>query len=136
MVIAPRYLLDTSIVIDAIRRRPGPLLQKLSAEKSRLATSTVVVYELYYGAHRHRDPRRARAQVDDFIQLVGVLELDIAAAEHAADIRARLAGRGTPIGPYDLLIAGQARARGLVVVTANAGEFERVEGLRVEDWTR
>lgn len=63
-----------------------------------------------------------------------MLDYDADAAGHAADIRANLERRGLPIGPYDLLIAGYARSRGLVVITGNLGEFLRVEGLRAEDW--
>lgn len=135
MVIAPRYLLDTSAVIDGLRRRSPALLRRLNAEGGRLATSAVVVSELYYGAERHRDPTRAREQIDDFLGLIQVLDLDSEAADHAAQIRAELARKDTPIGLYDVLIAGQARSRGLTVVTANVGEFQRVAGLLVEDWT-
>ena len=63
-----------------------------------------------------------------------VLAFDAEAAAHAADIRATLERRGLPIGGYDLLIAGHARSRGLIVVTNNVREFARVDGLRIEDW--
>ena len=64
-----------------------------------------------------------------------VLEFDQEDARQAGEIRAHLASKGTPIGPYDVLIAGQAKARNLTLVTHNTTEFQRVEGLRVEDWS-
>ncbi len=66
---------------------------------------------------------------------IRVLPYDAAAAYHAADIRAALERRGRTIGGYDVLIAGHARSRGLIVVTGNRGEFDRVEGMRCEDWS-
>jgi tRNA(fMet)-specific endonuclease VapC len=75
-----------------------------------------------------------RREVERFAARLSVLPFDDDAAAHTAEIRARLEERGTVIGPYDLMIAGHARSRGLVVVTGNLGEFWRVEGLRAEDW--
>jgi tRNA(fMet)-specific endonuclease VapC len=63
-----------------------------------------------------------------------VIEFDKEDARRAGEVRAYLAGRGTPIGPYDVLIAGQAMARGLILVTHNIGEFQRVPALQIEDW--
>lgn len=76
----------------------------------------------------------ARPEVERFAARLDVLPFDAAAADHAADIRADLERKGQRIGGYDLLIAGHARSRGLVVVTGNLGEFGRVDGLRCEDW--
>ena len=73
-------------------------------------------------------------EVERFAARLDVLPFDAEAAAHAADIRADLERRGCPIGGYDVLIAGQARSRGLIVVTGNLREFRRVEGLRCEDW--
>lgn len=67
--------------------------------------------------------------------LVDVQPLSVAAAEHAGEIRAVLAGAGQPVGAYDVLIAGHARAAGLPVVTNDMREFDRVPGLLVEDWS-
>ena len=65
---------------------------------------------------------------------LSVVEFDREDARQAGEIRAALAATGTPIGPYDVLIAGQARARDLILITRNVSEFSRVSGLRVEDW--
>ena len=99
-----------------------------------LCTSDVVLYELLYGAERSARPAETRREVERFVARLSVLPFDGDAAAHTAEIRASLERRGGVIGPYDLMIAGQARSRGLVVVTGNLGEFGRVEGLRCEDW--
>lgn len=97
--------------------------------------SSVVLYELLYGVHksRQRDSNRQR-----LIHLLSanfeIIDFGAVDAEAASSIRAALEARKQPIGPYDTLIAGQALARGLTLVTANYREFARVEGLRWEDW--
>lgn len=130
-----RYLLDTNIVIFALRRKAGPLRDRLRAESDRLAVSTITVSELAYGAQGSTDPSSNRRVVEQFLALTSVLPFTSAAAEHAGEIRALLAAAGTPIGGYDLLIAGHARSAGLAVVTNNAREFARVPGLETVDWT-
>ena len=86
----------------------------------------------FFGAYKSRRQAHNLALLDGL--LLEVLEFDKEDARQAGEIRAALAAKGTPIGPYDVLIAGQARARDLVLVTHNVGEFSRVDGLRVEDW--
>lgn len=130
-----RCLLDTNVVIDVLRGASPRLRDQMSRHDGEMAISTVTIAELAYGAARSSDPDRNRAAVDGFIPFVDVLDLDARAAEHAGHIRADLASAGTPIGGYDLLIAGLARSRGLTVVTNNLREFGRVPGLLVEDWT-
>ncbi len=129
-----RYLLDTNIVIFALRSRPDPLRSRFTSADGMMAVSTVTVAELAYGAERSSHPAQNREAVEEFLSLLEVQPLDAAAAEHSGRIRAELATAGTPIGAYDLLIAGQARSRGLVVVTNNIRAFARVPGLLVEDW--
>ena len=129
-----RFLLDTSIAIEMLRGRRPDLRKQFNAHVDELATSSVVVSELLYGVHRSTTPERLKRQVDWLIQLVTVLDFDEPAAAHAAEIRADLAVLGTPIGAYDILIAGYARSRGLVVVTQNGKHFARVPGLRHTDW--
>lgn len=90
--------------------------------------------ELYYGAYRSQQVERNLSVIEGFIARLPVIPYDAHAADHTAQIRAELASRGTPIGPYDAMIAGNARSQGLIVVTNNTREFSRVEGLRVEDW--
>ena len=130
-----RFLLDTNIVIFAIRNRTPLLRERLTGHFGRMAVSTITVAELQYGVERSSDPARNRRATDEFLALLEVQPFSSAAAEHAGEIRAALAASGRPIGAYDVLIAGQARAGGLTVVTNNVREFERVPGLLVEDWS-
>ena len=97
---------------------------------------TIVAHEFYFGAYRSA---RVAQNLETLRLLTGdvpVLDFDERDAMVAGELRALLAAQGTPIGPYDVLIAGQAKARGMTVVTNNVGEFARVVGLSVEDWTR
>lgn len=94
--------------------------------------SAIAAHELFYGAYKSQRRAQNLARIDG-LQFV-VLEFDQEDARQAGEVRAALAAAGTPIGPYDVLIAGQARARGLILVTHNTGEFSRVGGLDVEDW--
>ena len=96
--------------------------------------STVTLYELLTGVEKCENPSSERSKVAAFESTVAALPFDSAAAQRAATTRATLESQGLTIGPYDLLIAGQALASGLTIVTANVGEFSRVPGLAVEDW--
>jgi len=94
---------------------------------------SVVAFELYYGAYKS-------SKVNENLRLLQrmpfeVLELDREDAREAGEIRSRLEAVGLPIGPYDLLIAGQAKRRNLTLITANYREFARVQGLSWQDWT-
>jgi tRNA(fMet)-specific endonuclease VapC len=91
--------------------------------------------ELLHGAAKSARPEYHRREVESFAARLEVLSFDLDAAGHAADIKATLQRQGQRIGPYDLLIAGHARSRGLMVVTGNLGEFQRVEGICAEDWS-
>ncbi len=129
-----KYLLDTNLCIRVLRDRPQGLRQRFNAEASSLSISSVVLYELLYGAEKSARPAENRSAVEAFAARLEVLEFDADAAAHAGEVRADLERQGTPIGAYDVLIAGHARSRGLIVVTGNRSEFRRVKGLRCEDW--
>ena len=92
----------------------------------------MAAHELFNGACRSARQAQNLALLDGL--RLAVLEFDKEDARQAGEVRALLAAAGTPIGPYDVLIAGQALARGLVLVTHNVGEFARVAGLQIEDW--
>jgi len=128
------YLLDTNVLIALLRGGGDAARPRLRAAEGRIAVSTVSEMELEYGIERSRDPVRNRQAVDELLSLVDVLPFDTAAAMHAGRVRAVLADRGVPIGPFDALLAGHARSLGLVMVTNNLREFSRVPGLEVEDW--
>lgn len=127
-----RFSLDTNTVIALLGGHVGLLERVRAHAPSDFGLSAVVHHELVYGAEAsaRREANRARVEALRF----EVLDLTRADAACAGLVRARLRALGTPIGPYDTLIAGQALTRGLVLVTHNRREFERVEGLLVEDW--
>lgn len=128
-----RYLLDSNAIITWFNGRNRALVERLKAHDGEFGTSTIVIFELYFGAF---NSSRVADNIDRLTNLkMPVLEFGEADAQAAGEVRAALKKAGTPIGPYDLLIAGQAKARGLVMVTNNVTEFSRVEGLVVEDWT-
>ena len=128
-----RFLLDTNAVIALLNDPRGALATRLrQVAPAEVGISAIVAHELYFGAYKSQRVEHNLATVDALQFEVLPLELDD--ARHAGAIRAELARAGTPIGPYDGLIAGQARARGLVLVSRNGREFARVPGLVVEDW--
>jgi tRNA(fMet)-specific endonuclease VapC len=129
-----RYMLDTNLCIRVLRDRPQSIRARFNAEADGLCISTIVLTELLYGAAKSARPIENRSEVERFATRLEVLPFDADAAAHAGDIRAALEREGRQIGSYDVLIAGHARSRGLVVVTGNLGEFTRVDGLRCEDW--
>ena len=98
------------------------------------AISAITGYELYTGVEKCSDPAKERAKVDLLLKAVQHLPFDFGAAEQAARIRALLESQGQPIGPYDVLLAGQALDGSLILVTDNTREFSRVPGLTLENW--
>lgn len=129
-----KYLLDTSIAIYVIKRRPAAMLDVFNRHAGRMAISSVTLAELLHGAEKSQRREHSLAVVEDFSSRLVVLDYTAKAAAHYGDIRADLERKGTPIGVNDLLIAGHARSEGLVLVTNNLREFERIDGLRLENW--
>jgi tRNA(fMet)-specific endonuclease VapC len=129
-----RIMLDTNVCIRVLRDRPPELRERFNAQADGLCISTIVLTELLHGAAKSARPDHNRHEVGRFAARLTVLPFDADAAGHAGDIRAMLERRGETIGGYDVLIAGHARSRGLLVVTGNLGEFRRIDGLRCEDW--
>jgi tRNA(fMet)-specific endonuclease VapC len=128
------HLLDTDTCIGVLRQKPG-MVEKLSRlAPADVAISMVTVYELFCGVEKAADPARERGKVERFISAIAELPLERAAAQRAAQVRAELERQGMVIGPYDLLIAGQALAGNLTLVTGNLAEFQRVPGLKMESW--
>ena len=128
-----RYLLDTNAVITLLNDRDSPLVRRVrERHPSEIAISSIVAHELYYGAFKSRRVERNVNLVDAL--RFEVIELDREDARQSGKIRAALALAGRPIGPYDILIAGQALARQLILVTHNTAELGRVPGLVLQDW--
>jgi tRNA(fMet)-specific endonuclease VapC len=130
-----KFMLDTNITIYIIKNRPVELVDIFNKNAGTLCISTITLAELNHGVEKSSQSERNRRNVDDFVSRLEVLPYDDTAASHYGEIRADLETKGTPIGVNDLHIAGHARSRSLVLVTNNTGEFRRVEGLRIEDWT-
>lgn len=99
-----------------------------------MAISAVTAGELIFGAERSQQKERNLADIEGLFARLEVLDFDSEAAAHFGQIRAELYEAGKPIGPYDMMIAGHARSRGLILVSNNLQEFERVQGLRAENW--
>ncbi len=127
-------MLDTDICIYAIKNKPPELREKFNRQAPHLCISAVTHAELIFGAEKSAQVERNLSVVENFAARMPVLAFDEKAAAHFGEIRAVLERRGTPIGAYDLLIAGHARSEGVVIVTNNTKEFGRVDGLRIENW--
>ena len=128
-----RFLLDTNAVIALLNDASSRAAQRTRRQRpTDVAISAIVVHELFYGAFKSRRVTQNVAVIDAL--QFAVLEFDREDARRAGEIRAVLASKGSMIGPYDVLIAAQAVARDMILVTNNANEFGRVPGLRIEDW--
>ncbi|MDE0344368.1 MAG: type II toxin-antitoxin system VapC family toxin [Boseongicola sp.] len=129
-----RYLLDTNACILLLNKSSPALFARMRRHTpEEIGIPSPVAYELYYGACKSRHPDR-NLELLDRIGLE-VVAFDASDARMAGAIRSQLEAIGRPIGPYDLLIAGQASARNMILVTANLREFQRVQGLECEDWS-
>lgn len=129
------YLLDTNICIYIMKNSYPALTQKVfSYDPSDLCISSITVFELEYGAAKSNWGYKTRQSMQMFLAPFNILDFDSKDAASAGIIRGFLEKQGSPIGPYDVQIAGQAVARSLVLVTHNAGEFSRIPGIKVEDW--
>jgi tRNA(fMet)-specific endonuclease VapC len=129
--------LDTNIVIGVLNGIPPRLLRRFEMEFPRdtVALPAIVLFELEYGVAKSGRRRENAERLAAFLRApIAILPFDADDAREAGDIRAVLAKAGRPIGPYDVLIAAQARRRGATLVTANEREFARVPGLKTEDW--
>jgi tRNA(fMet)-specific endonuclease VapC len=129
-----KYMLDTNICIFTIKNKPEQVRELFNLHQGQLCISSVTLMELIYGAEKSASPEKNLTVVEGFAARVAVLDYDALAAEHTGQLRAELAKAGKPIGPYDQMIAAHARSQGLIIVTNNVREFERVPGLRIEDW--
>jgi tRNA(fMet)-specific endonuclease VapC len=128
-----QYLLDANAVITLLNDKTSNAGRRLRREKpDDVAIPAIVVHELFYGAFKSSRVAQNLALIDALE--FAVLEFDKEDARQAGAIRALLVSKGTSIGAYDVLIAGQAVARNLILVTHNTREFGRVPGLRLEDW--
>ena len=131
-----RYLLDTNICIYVIKERPRLMLESFNRHAGRMAISAITLSELLHGVEKSAAPERNLDVVENFCSRIDLLSYGPKASLHYGQIRTALERRGTPIGVNDLHIAAHARSEGLTLVSNNLREFERVEGLLLENWAR
>jgi tRNA(fMet)-specific endonuclease VapC len=129
-----RYLLDTNICIYVIKERPPSMLESFNRHAGHMAISSITLSELLHGVEKSAASVRNLAVVENFCSRLDVLPYGPKASLHYGQIRTALERRGTPIGVNDLHIAAHARSEGLTLVSNNLREFERVEGLLLENW--
>lgn len=130
-----KYLLDTNAWIRILNQQPSPIKERfLSISASEIALCSIVKSELYFGACKSSRKNANLNLLTTLFTQFHSLPFDDESAEICGHIRAQLALLGTPIGPYDLQIAGIALANKMILVTHNTKEFSRITGLRIEDW--
>lgn len=131
-----KFLLDTDTCIYALKHSPAVLKQLLAQTREDIAVSVITEAELRTGAAKSTSGARTLRRVENFLRPLNIVEFTSNDAVSYAQVRAKLERAGTPIGPLDTLIAAQAVARKLVLVSNNESEFSRVAGLRLENWSR
>lgn len=130
-----RYMLDTNICIYAIKHKPEKVFLKLQkVEPEDVCISSITYAELVHGVEKSKAVERNRLALSLLLSNIEILDFDVDAADAYGKVRADLEKKGTPIGPLDMMIAGHALSLGYKVVTNNVKEFERVKGLKIENW--
>jgi len=127
-------MLDTNIIIYTIKNRPEAARHSFRKHEGQMCISAVTLGELIYGAEKSMNVERNLHDIESLVARLDVLPFEDQAATHFGQLRSELAQSGKLIGPYDLMIAGHARAEALILVTNNMKEFKRVSGLRLENW--
>jgi tRNA(fMet)-specific endonuclease VapC len=130
-----QYMLDTDSVSFALRGEGNVGVRLLERRPSEVCISAITLAELRYGAALRRS-KRLHGLIQAFTSDVLVAAFDAPAADRYGDLASALAQKGTPIGAYDTLIAAHALAMGLTLVTNNTRHFERVSGLKTQNWAR
>lgn len=129
------YLLDTNICIYLIKRKPPEVLQRfLQLQPGSVFISSVTTSELYYGAQKSQRVQTNLEALNNFLLPFRIVDYDESASFLYGELRADLEKRGQPIGPLDMMIAAHALSLDVPLVTNNTKEFERVKGLKLENW--
>jgi tRNA(fMet)-specific endonuclease VapC len=126
------YLLDTNAVIAILKGHPGFHARLAMCRVADFGVPSIVLHELYFGSYKSERTTENLARVDAL--RFPIVDFGRDDTNRAGELRAALASAGTPIGPYDALIAGQASTRSLILITRNQREFQRISGLKTEDW--
>lgn len=127
-------MLDTNICIYVMKSYPPELREKFNALAEQLCISSITFGELHYGAEKSIRRTDNLTAIEHFVARLEVLPFAAKAAAHYGQLRAELDRAGTHCGPHDMQIGGHARSEGLILVTNNMREFERMPGLRIENW--
>ncbi|MDP3694866.1 MAG: tRNA(fMet)-specific endonuclease VapC [Desulfocapsaceae bacterium] len=128
-----KYMLDTNILIYAMKNRPAHVKKRFNQHVGQMCISSISLGELVFGAEHSQQVERNLADIEMMIAQLEVLPFGMTEASHFGRIRSELYRSGH-IGPYDMMIAGHARATGMILVTNNEKEFARVQGLLLENW--
>ena len=129
------YLLDTKICIYIIKKKPSDVLKTLKTKsKKDIYISSITIAELEYGITKSKFPEKNRIALIEFLSIFHILPFDDSDAVYFGIIKTDLERKGLIIGPMDLLLAAQAKAKELIFITNNIKEFERVEGLKIKNW--
>lgn len=130
-----KYMLDTNICIYLIKQQPREVIDRFQGiVPGDMAISTVTLAELMYGVAKSQHREKNSSALELFLAPLEMVDFDFKAAGHYGVIRAYLEKMGTPIGAYDLMIAAHAQSLGLVLITNNEREFQRIPDLMVENW--
>lgn len=129
-----KYMLDTNICIYVIKRRPVEVLETFNKYAGLMCISSITYAELCHGVEKSARPEQNRQAVEDFVSRLVILPYGDKAAQHYGEIRAELEKAGKTIGVNDLHISGHSRSESLTLITNNLIEFNRVSGLRLENW--
>jgi len=129
-----KYMIDTNIAIYTLKNRPAKVRAAFKKHSGEMCLSTISLGELIFGAEKSARVEHNLRVIESFAARLKLEFFNAQAAVHFGQLQAELAESGKLIGPYDMMIAGHARAMGLILVTNNRREFDRVPGLRVENW--
>ena len=128
------YLLDTNTLIYYFKGMGNVSHNLLSHPPPNISIPSIVIFELEVGIAKSTSPDKRTKQLHELLSLVNIIPFAEKEAKISAEIRAKLEKQGTPIGPYDLLIAGTAMAHQAILVSRNTSEFERIKKLQIENW--
>jgi len=129
-----KYVLDTNTLIYYFKGIGNVAENLLATAPNDIGIPAIVLFELEVGIAKSVSPRKRKQQLQELLSLVTIIPFDYVEAKYAADIRVKLEKKGTPIGPYDVLIAASAMAKNSILVTHNKKEFGRISQLKIKDW--
>jgi len=128
------FVLDTNILIYFFKGMGNVAQTMLSTTPQEIAIPAIVIYELELGIQKSTSPDKRQIQLKQLTDLITIIPFGYDEAMVAASIRAKLEKNGTPIGPYDVLIAASALSGNHTLITHNTSEFRRIDGLKIQDW--